>query len=328
MNKPIPTTTPATLTIPPIITTTTTQLQSPFLLSRLKSTSQPEGELIKKDKGKEAMSSKDAEEEGAESDSDDDTINLAGSMVESSKKKKMKKFDFVTKGGEHVHFTKEQIKEHKRIGESVKADAAKQEVEERKEEWIDLLGVDEVTKYYKAKFQYDKYCDKMLNRRAQSRITNCDVLTRKGPITLKVYREDGTNEVIPNFKASDLHLGEWREVVKASELGIDLDKPLGEQNPLERLNDLARKKRKHTDDIHDLFRSTKKFKSSLQYGDHPAGTVLNEPVLEIFFRLHQGPGLDDHARTFSSLLLAEVDKRNLNPLKQMRTIEQLRQQML
>ncbi|GKA05730.1 hypothetical protein Tco_0684850 [Tanacetum coccineum] len=46
---------------------------------------------------------------------------------------------------------------------------------------------------------------------------------------------------------------------------------------------------------------------------------------EIFFRLHQGSGLDDHARTFSSLLLAEIDKRNLNPLKQMRVIEQLRQ---
>ncbi|GKB95014.1 hypothetical protein Tco_0981151, partial [Tanacetum coccineum] len=42
-------------------------------------------------------------------------------------------------------------------------------------------------------------------------------------------------------------------------------------------------------------------------------------------RRHQGPGLDDHARTFSSLLLAKVDKRNLNPLKQMRNIEQLRQ---
>nr|GEX45104.1 hypothetical protein [Tanacetum cinerariifolium] len=42
-------------------------------------------------------------------------------------------------------------------------------------------------------------------------------------------------------------------------------------------------------------------------------------------RLYQGPGLDDHARTFSSLLLAEIDKRNLNPLKQIRVIEQLRQ---
>nr|GEX82419.1 hypothetical protein [Tanacetum cinerariifolium] len=42
-------------------------------------------------------------------------------------------------------------------------------------------------------------------------------------------------------------------------------------------------------------------------------------------KCHQGPGLDDHARTFSSIMLAEVDKRKLNPLKQMMTIEQLRQ---
>ncbi|GJW77645.1 hypothetical protein Tco_0139327 [Tanacetum coccineum] len=38
---------------------------------------------------------------------------------------------------------------------------------------------------------------------------------KKGPITLKVYREDGTSEVIPNFKVSDLHLDEWREVMNA-----------------------------------------------------------------------------------------------------------------
>ncbi|GJV97761.1 hypothetical protein Tco_1549338 [Tanacetum coccineum] len=109
-------------------------------------------------------------------------------MVESSKKKKLKEFDFVTK-------------------------AAKHEVEVRKEELVDILGPDVVSKYYKAKLQYDKYNDKMLNRRASSKITNYDVLTRKGPITLKVYREDGTS--IPNFKASDLHMGEWREVVNA-----------------------------------------------------------------------------------------------------------------
>ncbi|GJV06776.1 hypothetical protein Tco_1344432 [Tanacetum coccineum] len=148
----------------------------------------------------------------------------------------------------------------------------------------------------------------MLNRRAQSRIINCDVLTKKGPITLKVYREDGTDK-----------------------------------DPLDKLNDLARKKRKHADDIHDLFKSTTKFKSYVQYGDHLVGTVLNEPILgmflfnsfhrhdfvtiedfedfpnkmlytvqEIIFRLHQVLGLDDHARIFSSLLLVEVDKKNLN----------------
>nr|GFB35516.1 hypothetical protein [Tanacetum cinerariifolium] len=140
------------------------------------------------------------------------------------------------------------------------------------------------------------------------------------------------------------------------ELGIDFNKPLGEQDPLNKLNYLARKKRNHIGDIHDYFRSTKKFKSSVQYEDHLGGTVLNDPFLgmilsnsfqrqdfvtiedfidfknemlytvqEIFFRLHQEPGLKDHARTFSSFLLAEINKRNLNPLKQIRAIEQLRQ---
>ncbi|GKB45160.1 hypothetical protein Tco_0890102 [Tanacetum coccineum] len=102
-----------------------------------------------------------------------------------------------------------------------------------------------------------------------------------------------------------------------AELGIDFDRPLSEQDPLDRLNDLANKQRNHADDIHDFFRANNRLKSSVQYKDHPAGTILNEPVL--------GPELDDHARTFSSLLLTEIDKRNLNRLKQMRVIEQLRQ---
>ncbi|GJX27838.1 hypothetical protein Tco_0235917 [Tanacetum coccineum] len=110
-----------------------------------------------------------------------------------------------------------------------------------------------------------------------------------------------------------------------AELGINLDIPLSKQDPLDKLNDLANKKRKHADDIHDNFKANKRLKSSVQYEDHLPGIVLNEPVLEIFFRIHQGPGLDVHAKTFSSLLLAKIDKRNLNPLKQMRFIEQLRQ---
>ncbi|GJS59046.1 hypothetical protein Tco_0653830 [Tanacetum coccineum] len=118
-----------------------------------------------------------------------------------------KTFDFITKDGDHVHLTKEQIKEQKKIEESANAEAAKHEVEVRKEELVDLLGLDVVSKCYKAKLQYDKYYYKMLNRRAKSRIINCDVLTRKGLITLKVYKEDGTSEVISNFKANDLHLG-------------------------------------------------------------------------------------------------------------------------
>ncbi|GJS54441.1 putative ribonuclease H-like domain-containing protein [Tanacetum coccineum] len=268
-----------------------------------KSSSQTEGEHIKK--AKKDMSSKD-DEEGSDSESND-IVNLTGSKVESSRKKELKKFDFVTKDGDHIHLIEEQIKAQNKIEESTKAEAAKHEVEVRKEEQVNLLGPDVVSKYYKAKLQYDNYCEKMLNKRAKSRIINYDVLTRKGPITLKVYREDGTSEVIPNFKASDLHL------------------------------------------------ANKRLKSSVQYEDYPARIVLKEPVLgiimfnsyhrkdcatikdfrdfpnemlrtiqEIFFILHQSPGRNDHARTFSALLLTKVDKRNLNPHKQMRPIEKLR----
>ncbi|GJT05709.1 hypothetical protein Tco_0840171 [Tanacetum coccineum] len=192
--QPIPTTSPITTTvIPPV--TTTVQFQSPFL------------------------SSPPQERQGQ-----------ACSMVESSKKKYLKKFDFVTKKGDHVHYvhlTKEQIKEQKRIEESVKADLAKKKKKREKK--------------------------------------------RKGSHYTEGYWDDGSNEIIPNFKASDLNLSEWRE--------IDFNKPLGEQDPIIKLNDLARKKRKHADDIHDYFRSTKKYKSSVQYKDHLAGTVLKEPTL-------------------------------------------------
>ncbi|GJX39369.1 retrovirus-related pol polyprotein from transposon TNT 1-94 [Tanacetum coccineum] len=253
---------------------------------------QSEREHTKKDKGKKAMSSEEIEKES-------------------------------TNSGKHIHLTEEEINHQKKIEEDAKAEAAKCESE----------------------------CDKMLNRKAESRITNCDVLTKKGPITLKVYKEDGTSEVILNFKASDMHLDEWREVINAcpnrtgkgwkiiydqirsrmdyihtikEELGITLDIPLSKQDPLDKLNDLATKKRKHADDIHDYFKANKRLKSSVQYKDHFAGIVLNEHVLDMIIH-HQGTGLDDHARTFSALLLAETDKSNLNPLKQMRTTEQLRQ---
>ncbi|GKB98215.1 hypothetical protein Tco_0984352 [Tanacetum coccineum] len=137
-----------------------------------------------------------------------------------------------------VRLTEEQIKEQKRIEESVKADMAKKEEVVGKEELVDFLGINVVINVYKAKIK---------------------------PITLKVYREDGTDEVIPNFNTSDLYLSEWRES-----------------------NVLTRKKRKHADDIHDYFRSTKRNKSSFQYEDHPAETVLNEPCLGmIMFNSHQ-----------------------------------------
>nr|GEU64764.1 hypothetical protein [Tanacetum cinerariifolium] len=175
---------------------------------------QPGGEHIKEDKGKKALSSEEAEKESTDNDFDDET-HVTGSMVEPSRTKKLKKFDFITEDERHIHLTKEEINHEKKLEEDAKAEEAKQEKEVRKAKLVDLLGLKVVKRYYNDKLQYDKYCDEMPNRRVVSRITNYDVLTRKGPITLKVYREDGTSEIIPNFKASDLHLGEWREVMKA-----------------------------------------------------------------------------------------------------------------
>nr|GEU78458.1 hypothetical protein [Tanacetum cinerariifolium] len=152
------------------------------------------------------MPSKDVEEVSTESESDDETTHVPASMVKSYKKKELKKFDFVTESGEHVHLTKEQIGIQKKIEEEAKAEAARREGEIRKEELIDLLGPEVVNKYYNDKLQYDRYYDDMLNRRQKSRITNCGILTRKGLITLKVYKEDNTSEIILEFKASDLHL--------------------------------------------------------------------------------------------------------------------------
>ncbi|GJX21367.1 hypothetical protein Tco_0224044, partial [Tanacetum coccineum] len=108
------------------------------------------------------MSSKETKKESTNSDFDDDETYLIGSMVESSKIKKVKKFDFVTKGGKNIHLTEEEINHQKKIDEDAKAEVAKHEM-------VDLLGLEVVNKCYND-------------------------------------REDGTSKVIPNFKASDLHL--------------------------------------------------------------------------------------------------------------------------
>nr|GEX35840.1 putative reverse transcriptase domain-containing protein [Tanacetum cinerariifolium] len=203
---------------------------------------QSEGELVK-NKGKEAMSHKEAEEKESEINTEP-TIKLTGSIVKSFKKKHLKKFDFVTEKGDYVQLTKEQIKEQKRIAELVKAGMSKKEGELGKDELVNLLGINVVTIVYKSKIKYDKNCDKMLNKMALRKIINCDVFLKgKDPITLKVYRV------------------------------------IGEQDPIIKPNDLARKNRKHADDIHDYFGSTKKYKSSVQYKDNLTGTVLNEPTL-------------------------------------------------
>ncbi|GKG46819.1 hypothetical protein Tco_0504016, partial [Tanacetum coccineum] len=67
-----------------------TPLQSPH-----RSSTQPEGEHIKKDKGKKIMSSEEAEKESTKSDSNEEA-HVISSMVKYSQEKKLKKFDFVT----------------------------------------------------------------------------------------------------------------------------------------------------------------------------------------------------------------------------------------
>ncbi|GJV86607.1 hypothetical protein Tco_1530545 [Tanacetum coccineum] len=63
------------------------------------------------------------------------------------------------------------------------------EIKKSKKDLIDLVGLEVVENMYKDK--------------------------GKGPITMKVYRDDGLEEIIHNFKYSDLHLGEWKEVIDA-----------------------------------------------------------------------------------------------------------------
>ncbi|GJS46976.1 hypothetical protein Tco_0597097 [Tanacetum coccineum] len=53
-----------------------------------------------------------AEDEETESDYEDDHANPSETMAESSKQKKMKKFSFVTKRGEQIHLTAENIEKN------------------------------------------------------------------------------------------------------------------------------------------------------------------------------------------------------------------------
>ncbi|GJV14557.1 hypothetical protein Tco_1359880 [Tanacetum coccineum] len=155
------------------------------------------------------------------------------------------------------------------------------------DELVDLLVIDVVTQYYNKKLLYDKYCDKMLKRRKSSKITNCDVLTQKSPISLKVHREYGTIEVISNVKVSDLHLAEWRETrmeyldQTEKELKIEFNKPLKEQDPMNELNDLANKKRKRTGDSTDHSSSSGPLKiGKYLHFSVCSGTETEEGLLE------------------------------------------------
>nr|GEZ76592.1 hypothetical protein [Tanacetum cinerariifolium] len=70
------------------------------------------------------MSSEEAEKESTESNSDEEAY-VTGSMVKSSKEKKLKKFDFVTEDGRHIHLSKEQINNQNKLEEEAKTEATK-----------------------------------------------------------------------------------------------------------------------------------------------------------------------------------------------------------
>ncbi|GKC52207.1 hypothetical protein Tco_1074952 [Tanacetum coccineum] len=130
-------------------------------------------------------------------------------------------------------------------------------------ELVDLLGIDVVEQYHNKKLLFDKYYDKMLKIGKSSKIINCDVLTQKGPISLKVVqacldkKEKGWITIYGLIKTRMEYLDQTEK-----ELKIDFNKPLKEQDPLNELNELENKKRKRTSDLKDHSRSTKKHKSS------------------------------------------------------------------
>ncbi|GKC42079.1 hypothetical protein Tco_1059801 [Tanacetum coccineum] len=109
----------------PKVTTTTLPPIPSIIISLPKCSTQTEGEHTKRDKGKKIMSPKVTEEENSDSGSDnDETDEVPGQMTRSSKVKKLKRFNYVTEGGKHVHLSKEDISQQKQIEEKAKAEAA------------------------------------------------------------------------------------------------------------------------------------------------------------------------------------------------------------
>ncbi|GKA28199.1 hypothetical protein Tco_0714367 [Tanacetum coccineum] len=128
----VTTTIPETTSIPPSTTTTRIILtnllfQSPFITSPIKTTPQTEGENVQ-DKGTKAMSHEEVAELESNSNSDAKIILT------------------------------EEIENQKGIGQAVKADVAKSEINKGKKDLIDLFGLYVVEKMYRDKVKYDKYC--------------------------------------------------------------------------------------------------------------------------------------------------------------------------
>ena len=234
----------------------------------------------------------------------DATVNEGSLMIQTSPVKEIK---YKNLKGQNVHIVDESLNEQKRQLDRMYQENVKHEKLKKKAEIIKSFDQHVIDLFTKKKSLYDKYCHIVLNRRAPGKITNADILSRnKGPATLKIYRDDGDEEIIEEFKVKDLHWEEWKEFLDCcgkrkaarwveffvsmrkrvdeviemkNKLNIQDQIPLQDQDPFIELNRIARKRKRVGDDMEEYFRSTKHFKDQVAYEDHPPGTVLNEPTL-------------------------------------------------
>ncbi|GJZ95073.1 hypothetical protein Tco_0667276 [Tanacetum coccineum] len=98
------------------------------------------------------------------------------------------------------------------------------------------------------------------SKRAQGKITNCDVLTRgKGLLNLKVM-DACPKRIGAGWNTIYTYIRQKLDAIYKTkqELELDLSTPLEEQDPIIKLNLFSKKERKNVDDLHDYFKSTKR----------------------------------------------------------------------
>nr|GEV37772.1 hypothetical protein [Tanacetum cinerariifolium] len=121
----------------------------------------------------------------------------------------------------------------------------------------------------------------MVKSSKEKKLKKFDFVTEDGRHIYLFEKQINNQKMLEEEAKAEAAKQEWE--VRKAEL-IDL---LGLEDPLDKLNDLTNKKRKHADDIHDYFKATKRLQLSVEYRDHLHGTVLNESVLG----LHDGKRL-------------------------------------
>nr|GEX63434.1 hypothetical protein [Tanacetum cinerariifolium] len=121
-----------------------------------------------------------------ESDSDSDTDSRPSSTLEeSSKQKPLKKFTYINKKGKRFQMYQEEIENQKGIEQDVKADVSRSKIKKGKKDLIDIVGLDVVEKVYKDKVYRDDGSDEIINT---FKLVTC---TLKNEERLFVYSNTG-----------------------------------------------------------------------------------------------------------------------------------------